>query len=430
MKEARDYADQATREEPNNAECYLVLASIELHERRVKEACECLDRGLQATDGAPALLWTLANLRLETNDIQQAQILIDRLRPVEVARPIVRYLTARIRIIEAKWAEATHELESVEGELKRWPQLYKDAQLRLAQCYMRLGREDWSVGAYRAALEVDPEFTPARVGLADTLRTQGRVDEAIVELRRLRQRPDAPAHTDAELLRLTILKTLGQPPAERNWTGIDAQLREVLKQPFSVDVALLEAEVELGKDQSDAATRTLRAALEKSPKDVRLWTALTSLASRLEHWEDTERFLREMQRQLGDRVAVRLARGGSLVRRYGASRSDQLRSLAEAPNFSPSDQLDLLFPIGRLALSVADYDLTQRLWRKVADAEPANLQIRLLLIDLASQREKLEDLAKLLTEVEAARAKWPLFSLRPRTAVGGARHAFEGRGRS
>jgi tetratricopeptide (TPR) repeat protein len=407
VKEARDYADRATRQEPTNAECYLVLASIELHERRVKEACECLSRGLQATDGAPALLWTLANLRLETNDIQQAQTLIDRLRPIEMARPIVRYLTARIRIIESKWAEATHELESVEGELKRWPQLYKDAQLRLAQCYRRLGREDWTVGAYRAALEVDPEFTPARVGLADTLRTQGRVDEAIVELRRLRQRPDAPAHTDAELLRLTILKTLGQPPAERNWTGIDAQLREVLKQPFSVDVALLEAEVELGKDQSDAATRTLRAAIDKAPKDVRLWTALTSLASRLERWDDTERFLSEMQRQLGDSVAVRLARAGYLVRRHGVARSDQLRSLAEAPGFSASDQLDLLFPIGRLAFSVADYDVAERLWRKVADAEPANLQIRLLLIDLASQREKLDDLAKLLTEVEALEQNGP-----------------------
>src|SRR5579863_6475605 len=104
-----------------------------------------------------------------------------------------------------------------------------------------------------------------------------------------------------------------------------------------------------------------------------------------------------MQRQLGDSVGVRLARAGYLVRRHGVARIDQLRSLAEAPGFSASDQLDLLFPIGRLAFSVADYDVAERLWRKVADAEPANLQIRLLLIDLASQREKLDDLAKLLT---------------------------------
>ncbi len=170
---------------------------------------------------------------------------------------------------------------------------------------------------------------------------------------------------------------------------------------------MLEAEVKLGKDQADAATRTLRAAIVKAPKDVRLWTALTSLASRLERWDETERLLAEMQRQLGDSVAVRLARAGYLARRYGSSHSDQLQSLAEAPGFSASDRLDLLFPLGRLAFSVADYDLAERLWRKVADAEPANLQIRLLLIDLASQRAKLDDLAKLLTEVEALEQNGP-----------------------
>lgn len=407
VNDARNYAGRAARQEPTNAECYLVLSSIELHERHIKEATECLNRGLEATNNAPALLWTLANLRLEANDTHQAQILIERLRPIESARPIVGYLTARIHVLESKWAEASRELEGVAGELKLWPLLYKDAQLRLAQCYIRLGREDWAVGAYRAALDVDPEFTPARLGLADQLRNQGRIDEAIVELRRLQQRPDAPAHIDAELLRLAILKTLGLPSAERNWTNIDAELRELLKQPFSVDVALLEAEVELGKDQTLVAMQTLRKASEKAPKDVRLWTALTSLASRLGQWNDSERLLSGMQQELGDCVAVRLARAGYLIHRYGAAQSAQLRSLADAPAFSESDRLDLLFPMGQLAFSVADYDLSEQLWQKVADIEPTNLQIRLLLIDLASQRESFGKLTKLLAEVETLEPNGP-----------------------
>jgi cellulose synthase operon protein C len=407
-KQAREYAERAAGQDPSNAECYLVLASIELDEKRVNEAADCLNRGLHATDGAPVLLWTLANLRLETNNVPEAKALIERLRSIELARPIVRYLTARIRITESKWAEASRELEAVEGELKRWPPLYKDAQLRLAQCYARLGRDDWTVGAYRAALQVDPQFTPARVNLADTLRSLGRVDEAIVELRRLRQRSDAPIHTDLELLRLTILKTLGLPPVDRDWSPIDAQLGEMLKKPFSVDVALLAAEIELGKDHPDQARRILLAAIDKAPKDVRLWTALTSLTSRLERWDDAERLLADMQRQLGDCTAVRLARAGYHVRRYGGSRNEVLRGLADPPaSFSASDRLGLLFPLGRLAFSAADYDLAQGLWQKVADAEPTNLQIRLMLIDLAWLRQKLDDLAKPLAEVEALEQNGP-----------------------
>jgi tetratricopeptide (TPR) repeat protein len=407
-KEANEYAERALRQDPSNAECYLVQASIHLHEKRSSDAVECLTRGLQATDGAPVLLWTLANLCLEDNKIQEAKALLERLRPIEAARPIVRYFAARIQITESKWAEATRELEGVEGELKRWPQMYKDAQLRLAQCYSRLGRDDWAVGAYRAALQIDADWTPARLRLADLLRSLGRTDEAIVELRRLRQRPDAPPQADQELLRLTIHKTLALPPNERNWTAIDAALSELLKKPFAVEIALLRAEVELGKDHSDEAARTLRAALEKAPKDVRLWTALTSLTGRREHWDETEQLLGEMKQRLGDSVTLRLARAAYLIRRYGGSRKEELRSLADPPSASSaSDKLDLSFPLGRMAVSIQDYDLAQRMWQRVADGEPANLQIRLMLIDLAWQREKPEDLAKPLAEIELLEQNGP-----------------------
>ncbi|HEV8000678.1 MAG TPA: tetratricopeptide repeat protein, partial [Planctomycetaceae bacterium] len=407
-KEARGYAEQASRQEPSNAECYLVLAAVHLHENQVSEAAECLNRGLGATAGSPVLLWTLANLRLEGNQIPEAKALLERLRPIEAARPIVRYFTARIRITESKWAEAARELEGVEGELKRWPPMYKDAQLRLAQCYSRLGRDDWAVGGYRAALQIDPDWTPARAGLAETLRTLGRTDEAILELRRLRQRSDAAPQIDQELLRLTIQKTLSLPPNERNWTAIDAEMRERLKQPFAVDLVLLKAEVELGKDRPEEAARTLRAALAKAPKDRRLWTALAALTMRTDHWDETERLLAEMKERLGDCVTLRLARAAYLVRRYGASRKEELRSVAEPPpTFSASDRLDLFLPMGQMALSIQDYDLTQQLWQKVADGEPANLQIRLTLIDLAWQRQKPEDLVKPLAEVEQLEQNGP-----------------------
>jgi tetratricopeptide (TPR) repeat protein len=407
-KEANEYAQHASQQDPSNAECYLVLASIHLHEKQVGEAAECLNRGLTATEGAPILLWTLANLHLEANQIAEAKALIERLRPIEAARPIVRYFTARLRITESKWAEATRELEAVEGELKRWPQLYKDAQFRLAQCYSRLGRDDWTVGAYRAALQVDADWTAARVGLAQTLRTLGRTDEAIVELRRLQQRPDAPPQVNQELLRLTIQKTLSLPSNERNWTAIDAALSEILKGPFAVDAVLLKAEVELGKERPAEAVRMLRAAIEKAPKDQRLWTALASLTAREERGDDTERLLAEMKQQLGDCVTFRLARAAYLVRHSGGSQKEELRTLADPPStFSPADRLDLCFPMGRMAFSVQDYDLAKRMWQRVAEGEPANLQIRLMLIELAWLRDKPEDLAQPLAEIESLEQDGP-----------------------
>jgi tetratricopeptide (TPR) repeat protein len=410
MKEAREFAERVARQDPSNPETYRVLASLELREKRTKDAADLLTRGLRATHDAPVLLWTLASLRIQTNDIPEAKKLVDRLRPCAPARPITQYLSARILIAESKWADARHQLEVVGGDLKRWPQMHKESQFWLAQCYSRLGRDDLSVGAYRAALDIDSRWAPARFGLAEALRALGRIDEAVVELRQLRKLPDAPPQSSIMLLRLAVLKTLVSPSTERDWTAIDKELKEDLKKQPTAENLLLTAEVQVGKGEAAQAVGTLRIAMAAEPKEVRLWTALISLTSRLEHWEETERLLRDMRGGFGDSVAFRVAKAEYLIRRYGASRKDELRSLADPPpTFSPSDRLRLALPLGRLALAVQDYDLAQRLLRSVADAEPANLQIRLMLIDLVWQTGRVDDLTKPLAEIRRLEQNGPFW---------------------
>ena len=408
VKEAKLLAERAFKQDPINAESYVMLAALELGEKRTKEATDWLTRGLRATGGPPVLLWTLANLRLETNDIQEAKKLVDRLRAFESARPIVKYLSARMLITESKWAEAAHQLEAVSGDLKRWPEMQKESQIWLARCDSRLGREDLAVGSYHAALEIDPDWTTARIGLAEALCTLGQIDQALVELRRLRQLPDVPPQSSIMLLKLIVLKTLDRPTSERGWTAIEGELNEVLKKHTSVDGIILKAEVQIGKGQLDEAVRTLRAAIAMDSKQLGLQSALISLMSRQENWNETERLLRDMQDRFGEGVALRLARADYLVRRYGISRKDELRSLANLPpTFSPSDRLNLAYEMGRLAAALQDYDQAQRLWRIVADAEPANLRIRLMLIDLAWQAGRTDDMEQPIAEIRSLEQNGP-----------------------
>jgi tetratricopeptide (TPR) repeat protein len=80
-----------------------------------------------------------------------------------------------------------------------------DGRAELGSFYMRQGRLDDSLAAFRSALALDPKFVPAYVNLADLLRSQGRDVDAEQALREgLRQTPAAPALHHS--LGLTLLR--------------------------------------------------------------------------------------------------------------------------------------------------------------------------------------------------------------------------------
>jgi cellulose synthase operon protein C len=408
-KEAKEFAQRASKQDPSNADVYLVLASLDLREKRPKEAADLLSRGVKATGGDPVLLWTLADLRIGTNDIQEASKLVDRLRASESARPIVQYLSARMLIVESKWAEASRQLEAVGGDLKRWPQIYQESQYWRAQCYSRLGRDDLAVGAYRAALEIDPVWTPARSGLAEALRAQGRIDEAVVEGRRLLQLPNAPLQTSMTLLRLAVLQNLSLPSNERDWVAIENELDAAIKHQPTADAIVLAAEVRVAKGKIEDARQMLSSAVAAHPKEPALWNALIALASRREAWNESERLLRDMQGRFGDVVSFRLSKAEYLVRRFGTSRKTDLRALADPPPaYSASDRLSLVLGMAQRAVAIQDFEQAERLWQRAADGDPTNLQYPLLLFDLALQMERPDAMKRALEKVQAIEQKGPI----------------------
>ena len=74
---------------------------------------------------------------------------------------------------------ALDEYILVQQEDADWPM----ANLNMGNLYLRLGRFDEAVAAYRQALKLDPQFASAWVNLADAWRVQGREKEAEDTLR-------------------------------------------------------------------------------------------------------------------------------------------------------------------------------------------------------------------------------------------------------
>ena len=385
-----------------------MLAAVEMHEKRPKEAAEWLTRGVKATGGDPALLWTLADRLIDTNDFQEADQLIARLQAVDATRPIAQYLSARVLIAQSKWAEASRQLEAVGGDLKKWPQLDMRSQFLRAQCYTRLHLDDLAIVAYRAALEVNPDWMPARLSLAEALRARGQIDEAVVEFSRLSQLRDAPPQTSMNLLRLAVQQNLSKPPSERKrgWAEIDRELDKLIQDRPAADAMLLAAEVLVAEERIADARQMLRTAMKAHPTEPALWSALISLGSHTKRWDESERLLREMQERFGDSVLFRLTKAEYLVRRFGSARKRDLRALAELPaSYSAMDRQSLAMGMARAAMAIQDYEQAERLWQTASDRDPTNLQLPLLLFDLASQRGRPEAMETALGKVRLIEGK-------------------------
>ena len=77
------------------------------------------------------------------------------------------------------YRRALDEYIAVQRQEADWP----TANLNLGNLYLRLGRVDEGVAAYRQAVKLDPQFASAWVNLADAWRVQGREKEAEAALR-------------------------------------------------------------------------------------------------------------------------------------------------------------------------------------------------------------------------------------------------------
>ncbi|MGQ0633609.1 MAG: tetratricopeptide repeat protein [Planctomycetaceae bacterium] len=448
LDEAREQARRGLELHPKSPWTYALLADIELNqqsadldERHRDEAILWLSRGLAVAPQQKDLLWNLARLLIEANRIEEAEKYIDRLQSAGYQRAALEFLRARILVQQAatpaknrspaqnpppsegSWLGASRKLESIRASLAMWPELMKEADFWLGRCYEELGKADLQLTAYRRAVGVDPTWIPARLGIANALRSTGRLDEALDEYRRIAALPGAPPAAQAQVARLTILSNLRRNASEQDWNQVEQSLHEL--DPESPQAVLLKAEVLLAREKDkekglSAAEKMLSEALERSPETLEYWLALASLAERREQFDHASQLLDRAQAQLGDVVALRLARARQLVRRLGPDARGALHDLARADaSYSDGDRQLLEYGLAELAIATEDWAFAKRLCRQLAQQQPNDLRIRLLLFDVyyreqpadaVEQERQHAQMKQVLAEVREIEGAGPLWN--------------------
>jgi tetratricopeptide (TPR) repeat protein len=399
--EARKHLNRAIELHPEDVRPYKTLAQLELGDGRHAEAVDCLHRALASVPGhRPDLLWMLTEVLLTLDRVPEAQRTIARLRELPVALRPVDYLDGIVLVKQEQWLTASRVLERVRPFLRAAPYLVKQADLYLAQCYEHLGNLDLQLAAYNHALSVegDRDWLPARIGMAAALRAAGRFDEAATHYG---QALSAGPRVRLELAKVLFARTLRRLPNKRNWDEVTRVLESAARQlPDDVEVPLLRAEILAARNDLSAARLVLEGERRRRPREVAVWTALATAVERQDGLDKALALLTEAQQKLGDRSELRLARARLLVGRPGAVAAKTLRDQEEGlERFPEPEQVRFLRGLAEAHYARGNRDEAGRLWERLTVLQPTDLRSRLLLFDLAREKDDEPGMERILHDL-------------------------------
>ncbi|HTU92356.1 MAG TPA: tetratricopeptide repeat protein [Gemmataceae bacterium] len=408
---------QGIQAHPRDPRPYLSLVTAEVREDKVKDALDHVRQGLKEVpekdERYADLLHAKADLLVQSGELAEAEKTIAQLRRMNYSPPLLDFLQARIHTRQNEWSKASALLDNIHPQLGRLPGIQVQALLLLGQCHERLGNPDQALLAYQQARKLDPLSATAHYRIGSLLMAQGRNDEALTEFRQLLATAKKPAGLHELLVRSLIVRNRRLPAKERNLNEIRRELALAAKEaPDSVELPMMEAEALLLADppQLDAARRLIDKARETHPDELNLWIASAQLAGREEALRILERAA--ARPKLAHRVELRLARLGFQMQPPAEAKTPEQQKKAaedlratlaqmekEAAKLDETDRQRLLDGLAGAYWRLGDTPAAERLWQMVAQQQPTNLGVRLMLFDLALISKSTTALDRLTKEI-------------------------------
>lgn len=416
-EKAREVLQQGIQAHAHDPRLYLALIALEIREDKPKEALQRTRQGLKEFPDNNDLLHALADLLVQDGSLKEAEETIARLRERKYAPSLLDYLQARIHVRKGEWSAAGSLLDRVRTQLARLPGLEVQALLLLGQCHERLGNPDQALLAYQQARKLDPLSATAHYRLGSILMAMGRSEEALVEFGHILNGAKVPVGMHTLMARALLVRNLRLPRAERDVQAIRHELDLAAKEtPDAVDLPILRAETLLLEDpkKTEAARRLIEKARTAHPDEESLWIAEAQLAGREGGRKEALSVLDRAQARpkLAEGVALRLARLSYLtLPPEEAATADERKKAAEkvrptlaemekeTAKLAEADRPRLLNGLADAYLRLGDTTEAERLWRQVAEQQPNNLALRLVLFDLALLEKSTPTMDRVLGEI-------------------------------
>ena len=206
----------------------------------------------------------MAEIAIGHEHFNQARDSLDQLPRTEITDGQRLRLEAGVAMSDQRWRAAADSLEEARRILAESPEQLQKVDLKLAECFGRIGQVEDRLVAYRRVLKYSPQSVEARRGLASTLATAKRYPEALAEYRQLVHIPAVRL----ELVRHLIDYNATVPEVARDWKEVTELLSAARTDGGSLlDVTMLSAEMLILKREFDDARRLVAQIHDDFPGD-------------------------------------------------------------------------------------------------------------------------------------------------------------------
>jgi predicted Zn-dependent protease len=401
LDEARTYLERGLVIDPKHAKLTRNLVALELQANRPGAAIRRLREAVERSPEDKYLAWTLADLLIQKGEVKESDQLVGKMRGDATLGPKrVGYLDAGLLMREGDWLNAAVLFDRSSAD----PELKAPANRWLLQCYKHLGDLDQQLATSQKLVGVTPRWPRHHFDYGFTLLALNRVNEAIIQFQEATKLRPQWVNAWLALARSQLLHETRRPEIDRSWTAIDDVLERTDRLfPNSVPLRIVRAETLAAKGQHDLAQTRLQEAKAKWPYRIECWLALARMAQRRGRSAEALSILDEAQLRLGNSVDVRLGRARYWAQQGGAEALNAVLDQAKfTENFSREDRRRLLEGLAVDAYRIGFPAQAERLWNQIADLEPGDLRLRILLFELASQAGNQAEMERIIGEIRRA----------------------------
>ena len=276
--------------------------------------------------------------------------LIGAVHKMEIIPQLIGFLDVRSLLVDRKWNEAAERFEAIRAGLSDLPDIVRNIDRSLVECYQRLGNPDEAIRALRRSVTSDPGWIEGRMMLAETYVRIGREDLAMDEFSQVAVVSSIPS----VVIRIAIRREMERPESKRDWSSIENLLdSELAKNPQNADLLSIQSDVLRLRNRSAEGLKLVRAAREANPEDDSLVAVevtqllLDDSAERSGNIARAEELLQNIGR---DSTVLRLARARVEVSRGGAQLGTRLLELSEnVSSWTVSQRTQLYGELARIA---------------------------------------------------------------------------------
>ncbi len=401
--ELRALALRGIERHPKDPRFYLAISELEKNESNGSASITVLNQGVAAIPDNLQLRWALADALIDAGEYSEAKGQIDKLRKGAFPDVLVQFLEAKISIFNRDWLVGIGQLEALRQGLRDKSDLMKQIELWLGFAYRETKSFDQQLVCFRRSAALDPSYLPARLALAETLMNGNMLPEAISEFEQIYAAPKSPASASIGLAKCILLWNLDNPVRLQRWDVFERALSrlEQSELPPSIwaQIAILRMERLVSASKRDEAEKLISAAREKYPDQIELWTAQIALAQVAKDTERCDELFQEALLRFGDTVSLRELKGRYLVQQQGAKSAGELVKLTtDNPSWTNSDRVKLASSLASQFLAINDLENAAKQGLIASQAEPTNLSIRLVLLDVAVAAKRSDLMQQVLDE--------------------------------